>query len=913
MEVVASLIGVLIVLSIPVAVVVLIVWVRRLGRRVQALETALFSMRGGLEEPHGHPAEAPGRAAPVPAAAPPTPPEPSAPPAPSEPGETAVPPVARTRPAAASPPRAVVLRAEKAGALARWLQANWIYLVAAVSLALAGVFLVQYGIEKGYLTPVARVLGALGFGALLVAAGEFIRRRWGDGADAATAYLPSVFSGAGIVSMFAAILAALHFYALISPALALAGLVAVAALAIVLGWFTGPLLAAVGIAGAAVAPFLVGGESDAPEMFYAYFALIALVGLAIDAVRRWAWVSALTLVVVYGAAFMLYAGIGRPEGMMALMAGLVLMAMLVPPLRLFPDHDGAAVIEAFASGRPRGWPGFPTRLVAGSLPFSVTAIVLLSLEDAGTFWLALLALALLFAALALWARRAGALEDLALLPVLGVLALPVLQMLDQAAVYSGFRAFREAEPGTPMPWEAWYYTGAATALSLMAAWRSLAGARWPVAWAAGAALIAPLAMVALEAFWQPAEVIGAYPWALTAAALAIVMAALAGGFARADAADKRRVALFTLATLGMISFALILVLSETALTLALALTVLVAAALDRRYDMRPLAWFVQAGVIVVGWRLVIDPGLGWAEHAAYPDLALGYGGAIAILWATLVLLRSRARLRAGIVTESAAWTLAAVFANVLVFRLIGDLGGGAQVESHWSMGLAATIWLSAAANQVWRLQIGGPLRWVRLGLAALYGVAGLFFLSLGLTLFNPLSGLGGAVLGPPVVNTLIPGFLLPALPLGFVAWRYGFLKRGWRIAATVLAAALGALWLALAIRHFWRGAAGMDAPGVTQPELYTYTIAMLAVGAGLLYQSIAKGSAALRRVGMSVIAVTVVKVFLVDVSGLEGLMRVFSFLALGLALAGLAFLNRWAASRIEGAGPARKAPDDPGT
>ena len=36
------------------------------------------------------------------------------------------------------------------------------------------------------------------------------------------------------------------------------------------------------------------------------------------------------------------------------------------------------------------------------------------------------------------------------------------------------------------------------------------------------------------------------------------------------------------------------------------------------------------------------------------------------------------------------------------------------------------------------------------------------------------------------------------------------------------------------------------------------------------------------------------KVFLLDAAGLTGLTRVVSFLGLGLSLAGLAWLNRWA-------------------
>jgi uncharacterized membrane protein len=908
MEGLLILLGATIVIGIPSAVIWLLVRAANLNRRLGALEAEVMALKAGpdavgVTQPGEPVGKAPARTMEatavetreVPDATVSATAEPWRPWQPSRATPTKAPAPETTE---AIPPRAVVFRAEKASALAAWFQANWIYAVAAVSLGLAGVFLVQYGIEKGYLTPVARVTGALGFGALLVVAGEFIRRRWGDGAEAATAYLPSVFSSAGIVTLFAAILAALHFYTLITPVVALIGLVMVAALAVVLGWFSGPLLAAVGITGAVAAPFLVGGESSTPEMFYGYFGLIALVGMMIDAVRRWAWVTVLSLILVYGAALALYSGIGQPEWMMALMAVLAVLALLVPPLALFPAHDGAATVESLLKSRPRGWPVFPTRVVAGSMLFSVLPIALLSLEEAAAFWLALGLLVLLFAALAVWARRAGALEDIALLPVIGVLSLPILQSFDYGHVYAGFHGYLDAEPGTPLPWDAWTLVGAGAVLSLMAAWRSLAGARWPIGWAAGAAMASPLMMVGLEVFWLPADVLGAYLWALTAAALAVMMAVLAGSFARADGDDKQRVALFTLATLSMISFALIIVLSETALTLALALTVLAAAVLDRRFGMKPLSWFVQAGVIVIGWRLIIDPGVSWAEHASYPDLIAGYGGSIAVLAATLVTLRARARVRAGVVTESAVWTLAAVFGNVLVFRLIDDAGGEADVESHWAMGLASLVWFASAANQLWRLQLGGPLKWVRLGLFALYGAAGLFFLALAVTVFNPLSNWGGAVLGPVVINTLFVAYALPALLFAFVAWKYTFLKPFWRIASAAGAAAIGALWLGLDIRHFWRGAADMNAPGVTQPELYTYTIALLIIGAGLLYQAIAKGSAPLRRIAMSVIAVTVAKVFLIDISGLQGLMRVFSFLALGLALAGLAFLNRWAAARI---------------
>jgi uncharacterized membrane protein len=68
----------------------------------------------------------------------------------------------------------------------------------------------------------------------------------------------------------------------------------------------------------------------------------------------------------------------------------------------------------------------------------------------------------------------------------------------------------------------------------------------------------------------------------------------------------------------------------------------------------------------------------------------------------------------------------------------------------------------------------------------------------------------------------------------------------------------------------------------------------MVLAAGLLAAAILRRSDLLRRMAMTVIVLTVAKVFLVDAAGLGGLTRVASFLGLGLALAGTGVLNRWA-------------------
>ncbi len=930
----------LVLLAVPVLLIVFMIWVVKLSGRVRELENRLEKMSGRLDAPvlaaaPKAPAAAPEIAAePAPTAEPQpsAPPEPkaeaatgpwnaggtkTAPPEPEEPeapAETPIPdapiasadeaseaaaPIAIPTIADITPPKAVVLNADKANALGDWLKANWIYVISAVSLAFAGLFFVQYGIENGLLSPTARVISALVFGLALVVAGEVIRRRWGDREEVATAYLPSVFSGAGIVTLFGAVLAALHLYALIGPGTGLIGLIAVAALAIGLGWYSGPLLAAIGILGAFTAPFLVGGDSDTPQAFYAYFALIMLTGLAIDAARRWAWVSLLTLVLVYPATWMLYISAGYPEYATLLLLGTVIASIAIPPLKLMPTHGGAAIVESLSKTRARGWPEFPTRLAGGTMLASTIFLLMISTDGVSGFWLALGALTVLFVAISFWAESAEALEDLALLPALGLFALPVLQMLSYGAVYEPVVDFYLAPEGTPAPNAPYILIAITLFLSLAAALRAWRGGRWPVIWAAGAAFMAPAMVVALEFLWLVPAMLGTYAWAIVATLIAMVMTALAGAFARIDHDSHGRIAGFALAAIAMIAYALTLVLTETALTLALAVTTLAAAGLDRRFNLRPLSIAVQLGAIALGWRLILEPGIDWAMDAPYWELTLGFAGSIAALVATLRLLRPLHRPAALVVVESAVWTYGAIFASVLLFRVIDDLTPGRGTETHWFAGIFATLWLASAANQLWRTQIDGWTRKLRLVLTGLYLLLGALVLGIGLTFFNP--AINGTrvnlVQGVILLNTLIPAYLLPALVFGFVAWRFRFLEQGLRIASGIVALALAAIWAFLAIRHGWRGDL-MSNPGFTQPELYTYTIVLLLLGAGLLYQAIARRSAPLRKAAMAVIGLTVAKVFLVDISGLVGLLRVFSFLALGLVLAGLAFLNRWAAARI---------------
>ncbi|MBW4972194.1 DUF2339 domain-containing protein [Roseovarius mucosus] len=791
-----------------------------------------------------------------------------------------------------TPPRAFVLRADRLGALMAWLRANWALAVAGVSLALAGVFMVQYGVEQGVLTPFWRVMGALALGAALIAAGERLRRRYGDEAAGAVTGLPSVLSGAGVIALFAGVLAARGLYDLIGPGMALAGLVGVGAGAVVLGWFHGPVLTALGLIGAGVAPFLVGGQSDTPGVFYGFYALLAAVGLAVDAARRWAWISVLALMVSMGGATLLYLGEAGALLYLAFWAGLVVLTLLVPEARMIPQHAGNSLLRRVMAGG--AYPDFPVRLVWAVVVLASLAALMLA-RDAGealVVWGALSLLAGLLAALTLGTRRAEALEDVPLVPALAALVLLTLEGFGKGPVWSGFMAGIERLPESPMPMAASVILAGGAVASVVFAFRAryAAGTVPVILWSLGAAVMAPGLALILELLWTPAMVIGAYGWALQVMALAGLMVVFA---VRAQGSEARLVAaVFAGAALVLITLALFVMLSQAALTLALGVMVLATALIDRRFNLPLLGGVAQVGVAVIGYRLVIDPGLSWAvREAGLGDVLLSHLGPLILLGAAWFVMAARAGGTTRVVIESAVWSITAILLSVLLQRWLG--GPGAM--GHAGLGLTAVVWLASAMVQLWRLRAGGRVvRWLRLALAAAMGAVALVTLVAQALLTNPLVPVlwrKEFVSGPLILDTLAAAYLPVALVFALAAWKLDHLPRLLRQVFVVAGAGYGAWYLGLEIRRLWQGD-DLSVPGVSDGELYSYTVALILVSVLLLMLALLRRSETLRRVAMAGVALTVAKVFLVDMAGLAGLVRVASFLGLGLSLAGLAWLNR---------------------
>lgn len=886
----------LVILAIPVAVIYLLVAVGTLRRRIADLETTLagrapeapIAAREPRPETRATPSVASAKDADAPEPVTQAPPEPAA----SESAAARI--IAQRKSEAASKP------AEPAGPtplerFGSWLTVNWFYAVSAISLALAGLFLVQYGIENDFFPPTARVLAALAFGGALIAAGEVIRRRFGDSSDVATAYIPSVFSGAGLVSLFGGIAAARLLYELIGVEAAFAGMAAVGLLGVGLGWLYGPLLAAIGVIGAFTAPLLVGSTVPPTSWLYVYFEVVAAVGLGIDTIRRWAWVSVLSVVLGFVMGWLAVLGGGQSLvlGFQTHVIVLAVLAVLIPARSIRPDHGGPLLVE-FLRDTNGDKPAFPTLLAAAAVLAASASVVWTAGAGTEPFWMAVVSLVILAIAITYWSLSAPALHDLALFPVLAAISVVALEGAQQGWVFSAFLDTYDTNPDAGFPLAVSLLWAVGLILSIVAAQRALRPGL-SLAWGLGAALIAPVLAVVLELTWVPAETIGAYPWALHGIATAALMVSLALRFARADTPDRTRASVFVLSALASITFALVLILSLAALTVALAATVLVAAWLDQRFKLPLMQVFIAVGVVAVGARLAGNPGLVWALDAPLWEMVLAYGGALASFVAALVLLRGMERKTAAIVLDTAAWSTGGMLISLLLIRFLEDVLPGGHTDTHWAMGLFAVIWLGLMLAQLLRIEsLGGALAIVRTGLGIVFALIGFGALALGLTVFSPLlNSWSDDVAGPPVLNTLIPAYLLPALLLAIGAWRlrHRLLRQG----LGTVAVATAVYWAFATLRHLWQGAQGMDlVQGFLQPELYSYTVAILLTGAVLFYQSLARNATVLRRSGLIVIGLAVAKVFLIDIPGLDGLVRVLALVVLGLSLAGLAWLNRWA-------------------
>jgi uncharacterized membrane protein len=180
---------------------------------------------------------------------------------------------------------------------------------------------------------------------------------------------------------------------------------------------------------------------------------------------------------------------------------------------------------------------------------------------------------------------------------------------------------------------------------------------------------------------------------------------------------------------------------------------------------------------------------------------------------------------------------------------------------------------------------------------AIFGLGSLLFVS-------PFFMRGEDISGNIIFNSLTTGLLVPAILLALCA----VMARGRRtepyiniLGGLSLAGALS--WVTAIIRFMYNGPDiriwQSDFSGL---ELWTISVIWLVFGVTLLGLGVWKREQALRIASGVVIILTVLKAFLIDMAGLEGVLRALSFVALGLILIviGRAYQKFWLSAEDKG-------------
>lgn len=836
-----------------------------------------------------------------------------------------------------------------------------------ITLAIAGVLIVRYAIDAGFFarvfTPGVQIVTGLLFGLALIGGAEYA---WWNEARLRDVRVPQALAGAGIATLYAAIMVAANVYQLIGPLLAFAALALVTASALGLSLRFGPPSALLGLAGGLAAPALVGAVAPDVPLIAVYLAL-TIAGLAgVARMRRWPWLALAALVGGAGWGLWMVLTHRALDALGSLsIGGFVLLLAIAVPMLSFDGPRAAllrtasaivgalqlALLVGYGGFAPLHWGLFALIAAAGqwlawrergfaivpTISAALSVLLLAAWPDPTPFWFGLIGLALAaIHVLPLLARLWD--EPRALRRVLELCAIaiamppltkwqvwdigaPVLALvavggaaLAGAGIARGWRVEARAADGR----FAWL-TAAAGALLALAILLILP--RWMAPLAVGLVAAAMLffGKAAGDRRIEPvaAGFVGAAILALVAPPLALAelprlvegaggvtgqaflrwagLAAIAALFAlRAEGRIVRRLGQFAAALLVYGAFAQIVPADGLMLIPALGGAAALLAA-----QRIPLARVdaAAAGFVALSLGWAAWPIGAWSAAALLSLAGMPMPIEAAMLPVDRLLLRL---LLPALLFGAPLWFIRGALPRWLLLAGLGVAGivGGIAVHGLYRFGFAALagsdfVATGIAQRLVWEALLIGAgwlaMRRGGLALARPLVVAGtLHALVYGILLHNPLWA-QQAVGGWPIANLLAPLFLLagtgailaqrlfPAAP--------ALLGRAVQIVLMLLVA--GFAWATL--RQLFHGSLLVE-PGVAPAENILRSLLILALAIGFLLWGIRTARHDWRIASLLLMLGAVGKVFLFDASGLEGLLRIGSFVALGFSLIGIGWL-----------------------
>ncbi|CAN7436842.1 DUF2339 domain-containing protein [Mesorhizobium sp. LjNodule214] len=790
------------------------------------------------------------------------------------------------KPEAAEPAEPAAAKAARQSEVETALGTRWAVWVGGIALALGGLFLIRYTIEAGIFGPGVRLTMAALLGLILIAGGEFIRRTGFKVPvqGAAGAYIPAILTAAGAFILFGTVYAAYGIYGFIGPTLAFTMLGVIGVTTIAAALVHGQALAGIGLVGAMVTPALVASEAPNPWALFGYLAIVLAATGAIARMRDWTLLMA--------AAF---AGTGIWTILYMTDAPGVNLSTI-----LFINAVTLAVL-AFVWLGGRGEEGPASRFDWPSIaPAFFVAFSALGLSVDPAFAAAGYALpgAVLLAAMlavALCRQRA-----LPLLHAAGLVTVMIyLGIIPPTTIGSDIVGGSLGVDGQPAVVSDALTRNIGIGLGLLFiaagfwAARRWAATAWirSASWAAWG-VIAPL--VVLLALWFTFGNLDRDLLYAAVAALLVVVFAVGGEWiARAEEAPLKggtsvSFALGGAAVAGLLMLHMAFGSGWTTILIGAAAIVPALATRWRSYPV--LGWISVAAVIAVLGRVAYDPtivGAGLLSTTpVFNWLLLGYGvPALAFGFAAWQLARTTNG-RPRLAMEAAA----ALFALLTLAMLVRHAMHGGVIDTGVmtlaEQAIYTLIAIGAGAILV-AIDMRSPSSVLRYGSMAA-GVASVAFIGIRhFVVLNPLftDESTGQI---PVLNLLFLAYLLPAVAAGGLALYARDKRPKWYAQMlAVVAAVLALAYATLSVRRLFKGEFIGLWSGLGQLETYTYSALWLAIGVVLLTAGVWLKSQVLRIASAALIAIAVLKVFLFDMSELEGVLRALSFIGLGAVLIGI--------------------------
>ncbi|MBW7470770.1 DUF2339 domain-containing protein [Marinobacter sp. F4218] len=732
--------------------------------------------------------------------------------------------------------------------LVQALKDNWMVWLGGLSVALAGIFMVSHSINAGLIGPLQQLVLALISGLALHLGAEVLRRRH-MGTDQVFAAL----AGGGSITLYAALLAGVHHFGFISAMTGLVGLAFVSLVTMALALVHGPLLAIMGLSGAYLVPLLIGGDEGSVAFVLSYSFLITLSSLLLMryVFRDWLWYATLAGAMLWW----LLGGSAEPVGASIpwYLAGLV---VAFASLRANHQVEEHRLWQAFLP-LLLAW-GFSIAVQSEASPVFWSWLLILPAtalipQSRGAFWYLPWASVVISAVGWLVYRGSAGPDTVYLMPV------PELQQ-------GGFLAYLVAAAILTVGAGLWQWV------------RHNDQRRW-----ASLTLLSPLVWLVLG--WL---LLHGYETSAVWAVMTLSVGAIYGVLAwQMESRESFRSGVVWAVLAAHISYSLaaVMIVREASLTLALSVQFVSLTWLARRFQMPELYLLLKVALALVVARLTFNPWL--QSYAADVHWSLWtYGGATLMAGTATRLSVKGHSIRPWL--EGATLHLLVLFLGTELRYWLYDGDIFAREYSLTEAAINTLLWGSLSVTYMVRATASQSLAWLyRLFARILLALAGLSYASL-LTVLNPWWG-GSNIGDTPVFNLLLPAYGGPVILALLISRFPALVPRFW---ALCVAAAGFLQFTVLEIRQLWQGSEMAVAFGMSEGELYSYSVIGMLYAIATIIHSTRRASPLLYKTGMALLGIVIAKIFLIDMAGLQGLWRVAAFMGLGLALLGLAWMYR---------------------